>query len=115
MIESESVTEPGSTSGERLGKMFGLGEQVLEWLSDKSFLLFEKDADGNPIIGPDGKPGAVPFTKNEYNHPEAEFHRRYAGRRSNDPFRVLSSTYSTRPITVMPAEEQGSDCACDGE
>ncbi len=66
VIESESVTEPGSTTGERFGKMFGLGEQLLEWLSDKSFLLIAKGEDGKPMKGPDGKPAAVgPFTKNE--------------------------------------------------
>jgi hypothetical protein len=38
--------------------MFGLGEQLLAWLSDKSFLLIAK--------GEDGKPAAIgPFTKNE--------------------------------------------------
>ena len=58
VIESESVTEPGSATGERFGKMFGLGEQLLAWLSDKSFLLIAK--------GEDGKPAAIgPFTKNE--------------------------------------------------
>jgi hypothetical protein len=66
VITSESVTEPGSTTGERLGKMFGLGEQFLEWLSYKSFALIATREDGKPLKGPDGRPTTVgPFTKNE--------------------------------------------------
>jgi hypothetical protein len=66
VIESESVTEPGSATGERFGKMFGLGEQLLDWLGDESFLLIAKGQDGKPMRGTDGKPTAVgPFTKNK--------------------------------------------------
>ena len=64
VILSERVTEPGSTNGEQFGKMFGLGEQFIEWLDEKSFRLIMAGENGKPMKGPDGKLiGAGPFTK----------------------------------------------------